>query len=777
MAKRRNINYIYGADLSNLEKAWKRIDRGMKRTAAQFERTGKAMAKTFTVPLAAVGAVATKAALDVDKALQKIARGTGAQGDDLKGLEKSWRSLAKSVTQNFEESAQVLADYNTRLGLTGKNLEKLSKQALDAARMIGEDVNTVVSQSAKAMQDWGVAVEDQSTFMDRLFKAAQATGIQMGTLSTQLYKYGAGLRGMGFDLESSVALLSQFEKQGVNVERIMGSLSMGLGRMAREGITDAEEAFRQLMQEIQNAESVTEATRLAIEVFGSRAGPDMALAIREGRFSVEELIAVLREAEGAIEQASDGTKTFGDMWDQTRNSILLALEPIGREILNIAESVMPRLEAAADKAGKSIGEMSDDTKKKILLLAGTMAVGGPLLIAIGAAIKSISALGGAFLALSSGPAAPIILTIAAVWALIDAYKNLDQIQKKITGMTPQEALDRNAYTEQAGEIFRERYGKYPATAVDYEKLDAIIDELIATEQKAREATNNLGEKVQETVKENAVNVAAQVQQAVSAIPESAQTTVPAVDEVTAAGERALSVYERLAHLIDSVLAADEYAWRYEGGPIPTNIHKEQEWDFAEMESAARIGQQVAEEMEKAKKVTDEVGNSFDDLVTKGDMWAKSLTDGIADAIVEGRSLLDVLQEIGKAILKSTLSRALPGLFGIGIGGWHTGGVIGQDQPTFMRNIPSYDTGGLVGAGEELAILHQGEAVFTPAQLDALGSAVGGGEQNVNITMNVNAVDSRSFVEMMSNNRAVVESIIIDNVTRNGKVRRAIKGAV
>jgi uncharacterized membrane protein len=48
-------------------------------------------------------------------------------------------------------------------------------------------------------------------------------------------------------------------------------------------------------------------------------------------------------------------------------------------------------------------------------------------------------------------------------------------------MTPAEALDRSKYMERAGEIYHERYGKYPVTAADYEKLDKIIDELIAAE--------------------------------------------------------------------------------------------------------------------------------------------------------------------------------------------------------------------------------------------------------------------------------------------------------
>jgi hypothetical protein len=478
MAKKK-LTYVFGADLSELERAWKRIDRSMNKLSAQFKKVGSTMTKTFTVPLVAMGAAATKAALDIDDAMDAIASGTGATGRALKSLQDDWKKLAGSVTQGFDVSAKVLADYNTRLGLTGNALTDISQKALDAARLLGEDVNSVVSQSAKAMRDWAIPAGEMGKFMDVLFKASQATGIQIGTLSTQLYKYGAALRGMGFDLESSVALLAQFEQQGVNTERIMGSLSRGLSYMARKGITDAGEAFRLLVEQIKNAKTPTEATRLAIEVFGSRAGPDMALAIREGRFSVEQLIAILRDAEGAIQQTTKATDGFAEQWPRIKNKIMLAIEPLGTEILNIAESAMPKIEDSVASAATAIGNASDDTKKKILALAATLAVGGPLLLAISATIKSLATLGGTFLALASGPAAPIILATAAVWGLIDAYKNLDQIQKKVTGTTPQEALERGKYLERAGEIFRERRGKYPLTAKDYEEVNRIVDELIS----------------------------------------------------------------------------------------------------------------------------------------------------------------------------------------------------------------------------------------------------------------------------------------------------------
>jgi hypothetical protein len=43
-------------------------------------------------------------------------------------------------------------------------------------------------------------------------------------------------------------------------------------------------------------------------------------------------------------------------------------------------------------------------------------------------------------------------------------------------------------------------------------------------------------------------------------------------------------------------------------------------------------------------------------------------------------------------------------------------------------------------------------------------------------MNVNAVDARSFVDLVSRNKAVVESIVVNSIWRNDKVRKVIKGA-
>jgi len=44
-------------------------------------------------------------------------------------------------------------------------------------------------------------------------------------------------------------------------------------------------------------------------------------------------------------------------------------------------------------------------------------------------------------------------------------------------------------------------------------------------------------------------------------------------------------------------------------------------------------------------------------------------------------------------------------------------------------------------------------------------------------MNVNAVDSRSFMDLLTNHKAMVESIVVENIYRDGQVRTAIRGAM
>lgn len=196
-------------------------------------------------------------------------------------------------------------------------------------------------------------------------------------------------------------------------------------------------------------------------------------------------------------------------------------------------------------------------------------------------------------------------------------------------------------------------------------------------------------------------------------------------------------YEGLQNV--AVAALDQVREKMDAGAMST----EQAHAFALklIDALNSLGIEPPEALKKFADGTDEAKERMKELKNQSKKWIEDFQSGIADAIVDGKNFGDVLTDIGKQIEKMILKMLLfgnngdSGVFGglfKGIGnlfdvkapGRHTGGVVGVDPPSFFRSLlPKYHSGGIVGAGEELAILRKREAVFTPEQMKALGAAV------------------------------------------------------
>jgi phage-related minor tail protein len=284
---------------------------------------------------AAVGGGAVLAAIggSFDDAFDTIRVGTGATGEALEGLKGEFRDVFRSVPTDMSTAATAIADLNTRLGLTGDDLEGLSAQFINMSRITKTDLGSNIETVTRTFGDWGVATEDMSGAMDMLFRASQATGPPVDRLGALLVQYGAPLRQLGFGFAESASLLGKFEKEGVNTELVMGSLRVALGKMARSG-EDAQETFGRIVGDIESAGSASEANALALELFGARAGPDMAAAIREGRFELGELFDQVEGGSETIEKAAADTDDWRQSWQLFKNKALLALEPVATRVFN-----------------------------------------------------------------------------------------------------------------------------------------------------------------------------------------------------------------------------------------------------------------------------------------------------------------------------------------------------------------------------------------------------------------------------------------------------------
>jgi TP901 family phage tail tape measure protein len=321
------------------------LSSSLDKAGGKFAKFGKvaAVAGAAVVAGVAAGGVALfKVGEQFDAASDKIRVGTGATGKALDGLEKDFKEVVKNVPTDFESASTAIADLNTRLGLTGKPLQDLSADFVNLSRITETDLTTNISEATRAFGDWGIAGEDAGDALDKLFRASQATGASVDSLARQVVQFGAPLRQLGFGFEESIGLLAKFEKEGVNAELVMGSMRIALGKMAREG-EPAVETFKRVTEEIKNAGSASEANALALELFGARAGPDMAAAIREGRFELGNLLDTIESGNETIQAASDDTEDFSEKWLKFKNQVLVGLEPLASKVFGAMGSGLDRV--------------------------------------------------------------------------------------------------------------------------------------------------------------------------------------------------------------------------------------------------------------------------------------------------------------------------------------------------------------------------------------------------------------------------------------------------
>lgn len=266
-------------------------------------------------------------------ATNTIITGTGASGDALADLEQSFKDVFANVPADADTVANAIADLNTRLEITGEPLENLATKFVELSRITGTDVQGNIAAVSRVFGDWAIDTEDQALALDTLFKASQLTGIGVDDLSGKIVQFGAPLRQIGFTFEESTALFAKWEKEGVNAEAVAAGLKIGLGKMAKAG-EEPIETFSRLVDQIAEAETMGDALSISAEAFGTRAGPDMAAAIREGRFELDDLVTALGDSEGALDDAADRTKGVSEKFTEMKNKIMVALEPLASAVFD-----------------------------------------------------------------------------------------------------------------------------------------------------------------------------------------------------------------------------------------------------------------------------------------------------------------------------------------------------------------------------------------------------------------------------------------------------------
>ena len=310
----------------------------------QGEKGGGVFGGKFTKAFAATAAIGGTAVVagkqlyeigaTFDDVTDTIRVGTGATGDALEDMVESAKKVGMQVPAEFDAIGTMVADVNTRLGLTGETLETFSAQALEAGRIMGEEID--IDAMSSAFNVFQIQGEDTTEAMDHLFRVSQATGVGMNELATNVAANAPAVQALGFSFEETASLVGNLDKAGLNSSQMMAGLSRSLVNLAKDG-EEPQEAFKRVVGEIEGfieAGDQAAAIDLAGQVFGTRNASQFIGAIESGTLALEDLESVAGMTGDTILGAAEETNDFGEQWQIFKNKALVAIEPVASALFD-----------------------------------------------------------------------------------------------------------------------------------------------------------------------------------------------------------------------------------------------------------------------------------------------------------------------------------------------------------------------------------------------------------------------------------------------------------
>jgi phage-related minor tail protein len=364
--------------------------------------------------MVALGKESIEAFNEVDEGADNVIKATGATGEAAAELEENYKNVASSIVGDFGDIGSTLGEVNTRFGFTGSEAEEATTKFLKFSEVTGMDGVSAVQAVSRAIESAGLKSSDYASVLDALTTAGQATGVSVDTLANALTENGAVMREMGYDTNTTIAMLAQFEKAGVDSNSVIRGMRTAIAKWSKDGL-DAKTEFSKLVEGIKNG-SVDAGE--AYEAFGSKAGGELVDAIKSGRFEYEGMVAVIEGSKGSLETTFDGTVDGGYELELAMQNAKMALAEAGGEI---GTALTPALQTFSGNilpaATKAVGAMVEGISSAV----GWMKEHKGATIAIASVIGILVTAITAYNVVQGIKSAMEAANVTTVWALVAAH--------------------------------------------------------------------------------------------------------------------------------------------------------------------------------------------------------------------------------------------------------------------------------------------------------------------------------------------------------------------
>lgn len=307
---------------------------------------------------------------------------TGATGDTLENFSSSVLNLSRLTGGDAVKNTQLITRVMGDWGVQMDDSQGLMDTLFGAGQAFGigvDDLSQKVVQFGAPLRQMGFTLDESIALFGKWEKEGVNSELAIGSLRIAAGKFAKGGGEFNDQIDEMAGKLkdvsgedwSQVEASFGNyiaavqedgdflndflmhIPESMRESVQQLGESLAEaggGQVDLAGSLQQTMDAIKNASSDTEALSIAMGTFGARAGPDMAAAIREGRFELDSAIESLQGTQGGLEDAADRALKFSDRVEIMKSNIMTSLLPVGDAFIGLAEDAMPTVQEFFERA-------------------------------------------------------------------------------------------------------------------------------------------------------------------------------------------------------------------------------------------------------------------------------------------------------------------------------------------------------------------------------------------------------------------------------------------
>lgn len=355
--------------------------------------------------------------------------------NDFRKLEDAALDLASSTQYTAEEASKALYTFS-RFGKTAEESVILLNQAQLLAGSTGSELAESSTLLIQVMNQFGIAAEDAG----RIVNVLAAAKMPVSEFSSTLAAIGPVAKGMNIPLEQIVAVMRTLTLTGMESGQATQALKIVLGDLSDSAspiVKKLEEmgvGFDQVNPKtndfagiIGNLEKAGLGASDMMAIFGNRAGPVMVNLLSQGQAKLDAYTKSITGTDEAARQYAIRNDSLADRMKGLSATL---------EVLQIkfAKEFAPAMKGGVDLLQGFIKWLTD-IPAPLKLLIGTVAVGVPVILGLGAAFKVVSGLLAGF----GGPLAIAALAVTAVvgglMALSKAFDTVGNTQENLRKTT------------------------------------------------------------------------------------------------------------------------------------------------------------------------------------------------------------------------------------------------------------------------------------------------------------------------------------------------------